>query len=324
LRPIAPFASLKFRSSGPLRVEGLARDDGQVLIWAAASMVAFIAIAGLVLDVGSWYLKQRDSQTTVDAAALAGAQALPSDPEHASELATSYADDNGGIAGATITIGTKFVPNDMITLTQTRTVSGLFSKVVGIGSVEVHAHATAIAEIPTEVIGVAPIAVKITHPQLSGAGCPCFGVPTTLDLGKQGAPGAFDLIDLDTDKNGTDGASTVAKWISAGFDRPLPLGGYYSRPGAAFNSNNIQSALQDRIGTELLFPIYDTLTGSGANASYHVIAWAAFHLTASEAQGNSGTLNGYFSRVIWKGIVSTTGPPSGIPDLGVRSVALIN
>ena len=295
-----------------------------MVVLAAVSMVLFIAMAGLVLDVGTWYHQQRNSQATVDAAALAGAQNLPVDPERASESATSYANDNGGIAGSTITIGTKFVPNDMITLTQARTLSGLFSKVVGVDTVQVHAHATAIAEIPSAVIGVAPITVKITHPQLSGPGCPCFDVPTTIDLGKQGAPGAFSLIDLDTAKNGTDGASTIAQWISTGFDRALPLGGYYSRPGAAFNSAQIQGALEGRIGSELLFPIYDTLTGSGANATYHIIAWAAFHLTSTDAQGTTGTLGGYFTRIIWTGIVSTTGPPAGVPDLGVRSVALIN
>jgi hypothetical protein len=322
LRPIA--SSSARRKFYKRLVSGLTSEDGQVVIWAAVSMVAFLAIAGLVLDVGSWYLQQRNSQTTVDAAALAGAQALPTDPEDADKLATSYASANGGVAGATITIGTKFVPNDMIKLTQTRTVSGLFSQIVGFGSVQVHAHATAIAEVPTEAFGVAPITVKITHPQLSGPGCPCFGVPTTLDLGKQGAPGAFDLLDLDTAKNGTDGASTVAQWIQNGFDRALPLGGYYSRPGAAYNSNNIQDALHERIGTELLFPIYDTLTGTGAGATYQIIAWAAFHLTASVAQGQTGTLSGYFSRIIWDGIVSTKGPPPSVPDLGVRSVALID
>jgi len=74
--------------------------------------------------------------------------------------------------------------------------------------------------------------------------------------------------------------------------------------------------------TELLFPVYDTLTGSGSNATYHIIAWVGFHLTGFEAQGNTGSLTGWFTRVIWDGIEADSGGASG-PDLGVRSVRLV-
>jgi hypothetical protein len=299
------------------------REDGQVTVLTAIFMVVLLGFAGLVLDVGSWFRQQRATQSTVDAAALAGAQALPASPANATSLATSYANKNGGVAGATFTISSTYTPNDTIKVSQGRPVGGVFSKLFGVSAVTVHAHATAIAEIPTKVLGVAPIAVWIGQPELSGPGCPCFGVQTTLPLGKKGAPGAFGLIDLDTAKNGTDGASVVANWISNGFNQYLPLGGYYSRPGAAFGDNSIQNALDGKYGSDLLFPVYDTLTGGGSGATYHVIAWAAFHLTKSYASGNDGTLYGWFDRVIWTGIVSQNGPPANVPDLGVHSVALI-
>ena len=300
-----------------------ARDDnGQTIVLAAVGMLMFIAMIALVVDVGSWLQQQRSSQSTVDSAALAGAAALPSEPTQAAADAKNYADKNFGSTGATFSIGTKFAPNDMITVTQVTDGNGLFAKVIGVDKVQIHTRAAAIAELPSSLIGVAPITVKITHPQLSGPGCPCFDVPTTIGLGDQGAPGAFSLLDLDSTKNGTDGASTVAQWIATGFDRQLPLGGYFSRPGAAFNSSQIQGALTDKIGSELLFPIYDTLTGQGANAQYHIIAWAAFHITGTDAHGQTGTLTGWFTRIVWTGIVSTSAPPTQ-PDLGVRSVALV-
>jgi Flp pilus assembly protein TadG len=298
-------------------------ERGQAVVLAAVGMLVFVAMVAFVVDVGSWLQQQRSSQSTVDAAVLAGAAALPADPTKAVADAKTYADKNFGSTGAVFTVGTKFVPNDMITVTQTTDGNGLFAKVLGIDKVQIHTRASAIAEQPTSLIGVAPITVKITHPQLSGPGCPCFNVPTTIGLGDQGAPGAFSLLDLDSDKNGTDGASTVAKWIATGFDRQLPLGGYFSRPGAAFNNSQIQGALTDKIGGELLFPIYDTLTGQGANAQYHIIAWAAFHITGTDAHGTTGTLTGWFTRIVWTGIVSTSGPPTNQPDLGVRSVALV-
>ena len=228
--------------------------------------------------------------------------------------------------GATITIGSKWNTNDMITVKQTKSATGFFSKVLGINTVSVHAKATAVAAIPTQTLGIAPITVNILHPQLSGAGCPCFNVPTTLPLGKTGAPGAFALLDLDnTDTTGTVGASTLASWISKGYDSYLPLGVYFSDPGAKWNNSIIQNALIGRYGSDLLFPVYDTLVGSGSNAEYHVIAWVGFHLQNVDASGTSGSLTGYFTRIIWQGIVSQSGPSNpAIPDLGVRTVALID
>jgi Flp pilus assembly protein TadG len=294
--------------------------DGQVTVMAAVLMVFLVAMVAFVLDVGSWFRQQRISQSTVDAAALAGAQVLPNDPGSATTLASTFANKNGGVLGATITIGSKWNPNDMITVKQTKSATGFFSKVLGINTVSVHAKATAVAAIPVQTLGIAPITVNILHPQLSGAGCPCFNVPTT------GAPGAFALLDLDyTDENGTVGASTLASWISQGYNNYLPLGVYFSDPGAKWNNSIIQNALISRYNSDLLFPVYDTLVGSGSNAEYHVIAWVGFHLQSVDASGTSGSLTGYFTRIIWQGIVSKSGPNSpAIPDLGVRSVALID
>ena len=131
------------------------------------------------------------------------------------------------------------------------------------------------------------------------------------------------MLNLDpNDQNGTVGTSTLATWIEKGFDEYLPLGGYYSDPGAKFSSSQIQQALRDRFQTEMLFPVYDTLTGTGSNATYHIIAWVGFHLTDTSATGNNGSLSGWFTRVIWEGIDPVPGG-SATEDLGVRSVQLV-
>lgn len=298
---------------------------GQVTVLTAIFMVGMLGLGGFVLDVGGWFRQQRVSQATVDAAALAGAQALPTDPATAMSLATQYANDNGGSNGATFTVSSTYIPNDTIAVTQAEPASGLFSGLFGVGSATTHAKATAIAEIPTEVTGAAPIVVSIDHPMLSGNGCPCFDVPTTISLGKKGVPGAFGLVDFDND-NGTAGKSTLASWIQNGYQNYLPLGMYDSDPGAAFNSTEIQAALTAKVGVPLLFPIYDSVGGTGSNAPYHIVGWASFVQTQPpQSGGNSGTLTGYFDRVIWDGIIPTDGSgDSSIPDFGVYSVALVN
>jgi hypothetical protein len=301
----------------------LRREEGQVTVLTAIFIVGLMGMAGFVLDVGSWFRQQRVAQTTVDSAALAGAQALPGDTGTARGYATTFAAKNGGAAGATITFTSRYRPDDSITVTQDVPTDGFFSKLFGITTVTVHAHAAAIAEVPSEVLGVAPIAVDLHHKMLSGPGCPCFSVPTTLPLGKKGVPGAFGLIDLNAD-NGTSGNATLADWITHGYNQYLPLGNYDSDTGAKFDSSAIQDSLQGKYGGDLLFPVYDSLDGTGSNAPYHVIGWAAFHVTLTQASGNSGTISGWFDRVIWQGIIPAGGPDPNIPDLGVNSVALVD
>jgi hypothetical protein len=301
-------------------------ERGQATVLTAVVMIAMLGMAGFVIDVGSWFRQQRTTQATADAAALAGAQALPTSPANANSIATDYARRNGGVAGTTITISSHFTPNDMITVTQKKSAQGFFSKLFGINSVDVGSKASAVSEIPTEVSGVAPIGVDIHHPMLSGPGCPCFGTPTSIPLGKVGVPGGFTLIDLNQADKGNTGDSTLAQWVASGYQAYLPLGDYDSDTGAKFNSSSIQSALQSRYGTDLLFPVYNGVSGQGSNAAYNIVGWASFHLTyVPPSNGNSGELDGYFDRVIWDGIVSTKGPSNpAIPDLGVYSVALID
>lgn len=299
------------------------RQEGQVTVLVAVFMIVLIGMAGFVIDVGSWFRQQRVSQSTVDSAALAGAQSLPDNTAGATAMATTYAGKNGGTAGAAITFTSRYAPNDTITVRQARPAAGFFSKLFGISTVTVRAHASAISELPTAVMGAAPIAVDIRHPMLSGAGCPCFSVPTTIPLGKKGVPGAFGMIDLAT-HNGNTGSSTLADWIANGYNQYLPLGDYDSDPGAKFNSSQIQDALQSKYGQDLLFPVYDSLEGNGSNATYHVVGWAAFHVTLSQASGNSGTISGWFDHVTWTGIVPAGGPPPNMPDLGVHTVALVD
>jgi hypothetical protein len=305
------------------------RQEGQVMVLTAVFMVGAVGLAGLVIDVGSWFRAQRLSQSTVDAAALAGAQALPGGTTSARSIATDYAGKNGGVEGVTVSFKTRYAPNDTITVSKSGPAPGFFSNLFGIKSVTVSAHASAISELPPSALGVAPIAVRIDHPMLSRPGCPCFNVPTTIALGKKTdtnanhVPGAFGLVDL-AGNNGNSGSSDLGDWITNGYNHYLALGNYFSDTGAKFDSSQIQGALVGRYGSDLLFPIYDSLAGTGSNASYHVVGWAAFHLTLSQPSGSSGTLSGWFDRVVWEGIAPAGAPPQNMPDLGVHTVALVD
>ena len=325
-------------------IERLQSDSGQALVVTVAFLVVLLGGVALSLDVGSWFREHRQAQTTADAAALAGAQSLPAPTTTAATVAAQdYAGKNGGgiDAGSGISFRSDFEPNDTVVIHVTRTATGFFSKLFSIDTAVVHAKAAARSAVPVSVHGAAPIVVKKDHQYLSGHDtsgkqCPCFGPtePTSIPLGKNGAPGSFAMVDLQAyapadssgvctqSPNGNAGSSTLGDWILHGFDSYLPLGCYDSDPGAKFNSSNVSSAMTARKNSTLLFPVYDVENGQGSNAHYHVIAWAAFYVTDFDAQGNSGEVDGYFTQVIWDGIQSSTGPTG--PDYGVHSIALVN
>ena len=77
-------------------------ERGQAMVLTVVFLVVLLGMAAMVLDVGSWYRADRDTQSTADAAALAGAQALPEDPATAVTLAQQYAAKNGGLGSGTI------------------------------------------------------------------------------------------------------------------------------------------------------------------------------------------------------------------------------
>jgi secretion/DNA translocation related TadE-like protein len=293
-------------------------ERGQATVLTVIFLVSLLGAVALVLDVGSWFREQRDTQSAADASALAAAQSLPESPGTASALAGEYLAKNGG--GATqVTFSSENVANDTVSVTVERQAPGFFAKFFGIDSVQVHAKASARAGGLAEAKYAAPIAVDKQHPLLQCTPQPCFGDATTLDLQKVG-PGAFRLLNLDGSKGGS-GGKISASWITQGFDGYMPLGWYGSDPGAAFNDSKFKSALDFRIGDELLFPVYDQTKGNGANFEYHVIGWVGFVVTGFEGKGNKGTVDGHFVRVIWEGIQSTSGTAD---DFGVRGIQLVD
>jgi Flp pilus assembly protein TadG len=321
----------------------LRNDEGQVLILVAVGMVALVGMAAFVVDVGGWFRQQRATQSIVDAAALAGAQALPNNPANAILIAKDYGAKNGvagELADANITITSTYGPNDTITVTDSKPASFFFGGIFNAVGFDISRTGSAMVGAPSAVKYVAPIGVNILHPDLTGAACgqdalpdpnarPCLGPShvTTIPLNKTGAPGSFDLLNLNQGQtNGTVGSSTMSSWITNGFDKYLPAGGYFSDPGAKYNSSNVGNAINARLGTDLLFPVYDTLSGTGSNAIYHVVYWVGFHLLPGTTfDGSSGFLVGYFTGEKVDGVMPSGGgtpPPYG--NLGLLTVSLVN
>ena len=302
------------------------RDSGQATVLTVLFLTVLLGMAALVLDVGSWFRADRKLQATADAAALAGAQALPEDPAQAGALALEYAGKNGGgVSAGGITFSSKRMANDTIKVAAEKPAPGIFAKLFGVDSVQVHATAAARAGNVSSARYVAPIVVNIKHPMLKCTPPPCTD-PTEIELmnlhkpgGGDGA-GAFGLINLDRRITGNPGSPIVGGWMADGFDRYMDLGTYNSVPSTMFNSSHFRDAMSLRLGDVVLFPIYRTLKESGSNAEYDVVGWVGFRISKYVGGGSEGKVYGSFTRVIWEGIQSQS--PSQ-PDFGVRAIELV-
>jgi Flp pilus assembly protein TadG len=304
----------------------LRNERGQALVLTVLALVVLLGMAALVLDVGAWFHQKRHLQATADAAALAAAQRLPMNPSSAVTYAVAYANKNGGgVTGGDVQISSSRAPDDTIAVKAHKTNNGIFSRILGVLSVDIAATAKARVDAPETALHVAPMVVNCGHTLIqncNGQNTPQFKVPTTLNFDPMGAPGAFGMLNLDG-QNGTVGSSDEAQWILAGFDKYLGLGDYKSDPGAKFSSQNIRSALDARIGTVLLFPVFRKLTGQGQQAVYDIMGWIGFHLTSYTVNGNNAVLNGYFTEYIAQGIQSSSGGHGSPLSFGVRTVQLI-
>jgi Putative Flp pilus-assembly TadE/G-like len=301
---------------------------GQTLALTVVFMAGLLAMAAFVLDIGAWYRADRDAQAAADASALAGAQALPYDPGEAAALAGQYADKNrGGLDATGISFLSKLVPHDTISVSLNRTAPGFFARLFAIDSVAIGAKASARASNISQAKWVAPIVVNEKHPKLYGGSCPCFGQATELEYyhlklnePQNDGAGSFGFINL-IQGGGNPGTSDLGQWIDKGFDAYMPLGAYDARTGNPFSSSHVADGLQARIGTEILFPVYRKLTGTGSNAKYDIIGWVGFYLTGMDLKSNNEKIFGHFTKVIWEGIQSETGAE---PDFGVRAIELVD
>jgi hypothetical protein len=294
------------------------REFGQAAVLTVMFMVVLLGMAAAVLDVGHWYRDDRRLQATMDAAALAGAQALPDDPAEASSLATSYAGKNGGGLDTLAITATKFA-NDTLKVTGSRPSEGFFTGLFGIDSVTVHATAKARTGVLSNARWAAPIAVDERHPYIQGKR---WGEATSIELDTVG-PGAYRLINVDG-SHGGENPKVLGGWIRAGYEGYMPLGWYYSDPGAKYNTNpNFKEALDDvaREGKEILLPVYRSVRAQGAGFEYEIVGWVGFVVTSWEIKGSKNNrIYGHFTQVIWEGIYSEE---AGAPDFGARAVSLV-
>ena len=126
-------------------------EDGQILVFVAIAMVAIMGFAAIAIDTGMVAIQKSNLQNAADAAALAGAQELPSE-SNAEAKAVAFAGKNGlkavsnGVAkdGDTVKVNAKFGgDSNKIEVVCTRKVNHSFARVLRLTDTNVSARAVA-------------------------------------------------------------------------------------------------------------------------------------------------------------------------------------
>jgi len=280
-------------------------------------MVSLLGVSGMVLDLGNAYVQRRAVQNEADAAALAGADAIPNGGYTA---AAQLMAAKNGRPGDQVSV--QFTGSDTLTVTVSRTAPTFLLKVFGKTSIPVSATAVAKIEALAAVHGhVSPYAVTV-NAYANGTGTTLF---------KESQPGAYGTIDLPTTDNTSGGSCTgntnkgtpsnispeLSDQLSSG---ELVIGGCLSvKSGASQPSGNVVNQippgnnlmiqdLQDLgngqyqvilqswtdsngLPPRLMYiPIVQTLPGG--NGSTTIISFAWFYMTSATGGGSGLTING--------------------------------
>ena len=114
---------------------------GQILVLVAVMMVVMCGFTALAVDVGILMINRAQLTTVADAAALAGAQELPTDPTSAESEALSYASANGKVGDTVSVVFSR--SNEVITVDVQRQVSFVFARVLGFNTIVISSTAMA-------------------------------------------------------------------------------------------------------------------------------------------------------------------------------------
>jgi Flp pilus assembly protein TadG len=318
-------------------------NDGQVIVLVVALFLVLFGIAALVIDGGRWFQTHRHLQTAADAAALAGVQALPSDPSGASSIAGTYAQNNFNGVTANVSIPPSGslpsscnagAPYNCIRVVTSKSVPGTFAKFFAalrgyaFGDRNANARATAAMTVPLMMKNVAPIAVKNT---VACTVPSCYGTTKTVSFDESAvASSTIGLINLTCHNttlpacanNNNVGATDLKNWIISGYPDALPSGQWYGVKTGQ-NVGPIKQGLDAQVGTPLFFPVFDTTSSIGSTWYFHIIGWASFVIDQVVSWSPSNKqLRGHFVTFTTSDLPAGA-PPTSTNDFGVHILSLV-
>lgn len=285
---------------------------GSVLILVVLLTVTLVAMAAMVVDVGALLDERRQLQNGADAGSLAVAHSCAAGPCDAN-LAEGLADGNSRDGDSAVDSVTYPAANRVKVTTSTRGGGrnilpySFGQAVTGEKGRTVRASATA-AWGPVGSAVAIPLAISKCDLQQLAIGT--YGVITfkkgSGPCSGKDAPGAFGWLD---------GACPTT------FTAGTLVNG---NPGAS----GPKDCLHGLMNTDILLPVFDTVTGSGNSTKYHLVGFAALRLTGWRFPGDQSSprpcsppetcIAGTFVKFV------TSSAVGGGADFGVNTVFLVS
>jgi len=280
-------------------------ESGAVLVLVAVGMTAFLALLGLVIDLGQIYLEQVRLSRAVDAAVLAGVQELPGQPSQAVAKAYEYGQANNVAAEQIqVTLGNA---NHLINVRAEKKVKLYLLSLFGYLDHNVAAEAAAEVGAVAGCSGVIPVGVPWQDFELGQT------VILKMDAHSgQNFQGNFGALAL-----GGSGANNYRSNLKYGYQGVLRIGDrVYTEPGnmAGPTRDGVRYRLdQAGDGSGLkwyehdariaIVPVVDSIDVKGRDL-VTIVGFAAFYLEDVEAQGNQATIKGRFIRHLIDGDIA--------------------
>ena len=308
-------------------------DKGAIAIIFALMLAVIIGIASFAIDAGSLYETRRSVQTVADAAALAGVQELPENPNLAIQKAIEYAAlNNLTITSSDVTISQTYVNNDTINVTAINPDAPLYlAGIFGRDSATVNANASAVIGSPSLVNGVVPWGFEENNYTP--------GEEYVLKCGSPPAPGPGNFGALAIDGQG---ANIYRSTIMNGATTPLskemwvdPSPGNMTGPTNQGTDNRIYNQVNqifDTFGqlTENVDTVYKLIKG---DSQFIIVPWVTSFGNGNEPVKILGFLQFIITyksgsvvkaKFINKAILETDQDIIGVDSSGLRVIRLID
>lgn len=325
--PLAPNAPCAWNDSGGglMRFNRFITEErGNISILAAFAIIALIGMAAVAIDVGVITYSKAQLVCAMDAAVLAGAQELPSNPAQAVTQAENYAIHNG-VSSEQVNFS---VSSDKKTITGTGlcSVELFFARVLGYISKDIQATAVAHVAPVKSFTGIVPFGIKDENYG--------FGQIVTLKQGScnEEISGWFGALRL-----GGPGADTYRNNIKYGYQAAVSVGdvlevepGNMSGPtsqGIAYRINGCThspacsiNSFKEGCSRILVVPMGYNNGRPGANGRFTVTGFGAFLVTEYTGSGNDNTVKGAFIRYVIPS--NDAGDGLDVEDFGLYSACL--
>lgn len=297
------------------------RDErGGAAVLVAISMTVVVGFLAFVTDFGHAYANKRGLQNGADSAALAVAReiALHGDPSATcAQLVATWTSDATKSARLASLASSYFAGNHVgsgasqsgpqlsciaggnllqVTVDTTQSSPAFFGASMGQGDIALNQRARAVVAPAGAVIGLRPFAICL------GLATQIIDAPTVnhmlrldnTDFGCGGASGNWGMIDFNGGSNPT---GESVDWILNGYNGPVSVTPPAYLPGdpGAPSPGGLESAMNTLLDDEITIPVYDSLTGSGNNATFHVMGFLSIKVCGWKFNNKQGRSTACFS-----------------------------